>query len=152
MNTLMTLPGRRHSRSISDGLSRLIDGWTGRRGKAALPDVFTAGADHWPSLDLAEDDRQVVVKVEAPGLTEKDFRLSYDEGVLYIQGEKKEDKEETRKGVRYRESRYGSFSRSVPVDIAVDWAQAKAEYKRGVLKVVIPKKAGQAGRKMIPVR
>jgi HSP20 family protein len=150
MKPLMTLPGRRHSRGGPGGLSKLFDGWTGRRNKASLPDAYSI-ADRWPSLDLSEDDKQVVVELEAPGLSEKDLRLTYEEGVLYIQGEKKEEREETRKGVRYRESRYGSFSRSVPVDIAVDWDQAKAEYKRGVLKVVIPKKSGRAGRKFIPV-
>jgi HSP20 family protein len=150
MRSLMTLPGRRHERSGSGGLPRLFDGWTGRRRKTSPPDVFTT-ADRWPTLDLSEDDKQVVVELEAPGLTEKDLRLTYEEGVLYIQGEKKEEKEETRKGVHYRESRHGSFSRSVPVDIAVDWDRAKAEYKRGVLKIVIPKKSGRAGRKLIPV-
>jgi HSP20 family protein len=123
------------------------------KGRKRLParDRFPMAA-HWPSLDLDEDDKEVRVKVEAPGLSDKDLRVTYADGMLSIEGEKREEREEDRKGVHYRESRYGSFMRSVPIEAAVDWDRAKARYKRGVLEVAIPKKAGAgAGRKLIRV-
>lgn len=120
------------------------------RKSASAPEDFLTG-DRWPSLDLSENDKEVLVKVEAPGLSEEDLEISYADGALIIKGEKKEDKEEKRRDIYYRESRHGAFMRSVPIDANVEWDKAKAEFKRGVLKVALPKKNGRGRKKEIPV-
>lgn len=115
---------------------------------SSLADIAAA---RWPSLDISEDDKEVRVKVEVPGLSEKDVRISWSEGSLRIEGEKKEDKEGEKGGVRYRETRYGSFSRSVPIESGVDPDKARAEFKQGILKVVLPKTPAGSGKKSIRI-
>lgn len=150
MKSPMTMLGRLRHPTSRSGSKGGPSGKTPTLGEAFAPEDFTSVA-RWPSMDLSEDDKEVMVKVEAPGLSEKDMRITYSDGVLRIEGEKKEDKEETRRGTYYRESRYGSFSRNVPIDPGVDWDKARAEFKQGILKVVLPKTPGMAGRKNIPI-
>ena len=92
-----------------------------------------------PSLDVAESTKEVTVKVEIPGMNEKDLDLTWHDGVLVIRGEKKNEKEEKDKGRIYRECSYGSFSRTIPVGKNVNWEKANTMYKNGVLTVVLPK-------------
>jgi len=105
----------------------------------------------WPNLEVSENENEVDVRLEVPGLSEKDLELSYVEGTLLIKGEKKEEKEERKRDVYYRESRYGAFSRSIPIGKGVDFQNARAEYRNGVLKVLLPKIPGAAQRKQIPI-
>jgi HSP20 family molecular chaperone IbpA len=134
--------------------NRLTGLWGNRIGRKASPvpaQERFLDVGRWPTLDLSENDKEVLIRLEAPGLTGKDLEISYAEGALLIKGEKKEDREEQRRHVYYRESRHGAFMRSVPIDANVDWNKARAEFKRGVLKVALPKKSGKAGTKEIPV-
>ena len=92
-----------------------------------------------PSVDVSEDKKEVTVKAEIPGMTEKDIGLTWQNGVLNIRGEKKEEKEDKKKNSYYRECRYGSFSRDIPLGDSVDWSKARAKYNHGVLTVTMPK-------------
>ncbi len=92
-----------------------------------------------PAADVSEDKKEVVVRAEIPGMNAKEIDLTYQDGVLRISGEKKEDKEEKGKNRYYKECRYGYFSREIPLGNRVDWTKAKAEYKNGILTVKIPK-------------
>jgi HSP20 family protein len=92
-----------------------------------------------PAADVSEDKKEVVVRAEIPGVDAKDIELTYQEGVLRISGEKKENKEEKGRNRYYRECRYGYFSKGIPLGERLDWAKAKAEYKNGILTVKIPK-------------
>jgi HSP20 family protein len=108
-------------------------------------------SENWPSLEISENDKEVQVRLEAPGLSEKDLDLNYVDGTLIIKGEKKEEREDRKRNVYYRESRYGAFTRSVPIGAGVDFSKAKAEFRNGVLKVEIPKTADSAQRRQIPI-
>ena len=150
MKSISIWPGSRRfplARS-RDKLDSLWDSLS--HGKGLLPDDIFSKAK-LPSLEVSEDDKEVLVKLEAPGLSEKDLELSYVDGSLLIKGEKKEEKEDRKRNYLYRESWYGSFSRSVPLGKDVDFENAKAEYRGGVLKVKIPKLPGQENRKRIPI-
>lgn len=92
-----------------------------------------------PAADVSEDKKEVVVRAELPGMNAKEIDLTYQDGILRISGEKKEDKEEKGKNRYYKECRYGYFSKEIPLGELVDWAKAKAEYKNGILTVKIPK-------------
>lgn len=140
---------RRNASASGKPISNLLERLLNRKAPAT-PEIFSP-AEPWPSLDLSENDKEILVKVEAPGLSEKDMRISYSEGALTIQGEKREEKEERRREMYYRETRHGSFSRRVPIGAKVDWEKAKAEFKRGVLRISLPKTAGRNVKKEIPV-
>lgn len=92
-----------------------------------------------PSADVSEDKKEVVVRAEIPRMNAKEIDLTYQDGVLRISGEKKEDKEEKGKNRYYKECRYGYFSKEIPLGDRVDWTKANAEYKNGILSVKIPK-------------
>ncbi len=92
----------------------------------------------FPTIDISEDDKEVCVKAEVPGMSEKDIELTYHDGVLNFSGEKTEEKEEKKKNTYYKESYHGSFSRSVPLE-NVDWNNIHAKFKHGTLTVTAPK-------------
>lgn len=92
-----------------------------------------------PAIDISENDEEMTVTAEIPGLSEKDLDLSYLDGVLYLKGEKKEEKEVKGKNTWHRETWRGSFTRGIPVGRHVDWKKAQARYKDGVLNVTLPK-------------
>ncbi len=101
-----------------------------------------------PTIDLSETDDHVIVRAEVPGMDKKDIHISMSDGLLTIQGEKKQEKEEKKENYRFVERRYGSFSRSLRVPSGVDADKIEASYKDGVLKVAIPKSESEKSRKI----
>jgi len=97
------------------------------------------GFDFAPRLDVSENEKEVLVKAELPGLGEKDVDVSLTQGVLTISGEKKDEREEKDKSWHLVERSYGRFSRSVNVG-AVDEGKVDAAFKDGVLTVKLPKR------------
>lgn len=92
-----------------------------------------------PSLDVSENDEEITVTAEIPGVDAKDFDISVSGNLLTISGEKKVESEE-RKGSMYRaERRFGSFRRSINLPDSVDAEKVEAEYDRGILTVRLPK-------------
>jgi HSP20 family protein len=78
----------------------------------------------YPPITVYENDKEVQVIAEIPGMSSKDINLSIQDGVLSISGEKKEEKME---GEVYREAIYGYFSREVPLGKNLKWDMAKAQ-------------------------
>jgi len=105
------------------------------------------GQTSWPSLDVRDNDREVVVTAEVPGMTDKDVELLLDNGTLTIRGEKKGEKDER----GYSERWYGRFERQIPLPSAVDEEHCKAEFHDGLLTVTLPKVEGAESRKRIPI-
>ena len=101
---------------------------------------------------MTETDKEVKVCAEIPGVDAKDIDVSVEDGTLTIKGEKKYEQEEKEKGQYRMERSYGSFERSIPLPTDVDESKAKAEFKKGVLRLTLPKRPGaQPRRKKIPV-
>ncbi|MBD3321743.1 MAG: Hsp20 family protein [Chitinivibrionales bacterium] len=100
-------------------------------------------ATRLPSVDISESKKEVEVKAELPGLTEKDIDLTWHNGYLRIKGEKSEEKEDKGRNRYFKECNYGCFSRDIPVGENVDFEKARARYKNGVLTVQLPKKQGK---------
>lgn len=92
-----------------------------------------------PLVDIAEDDKEYVVKAELPEVKKDDVKVTVENGVLTVSGERKFEKEE--KGKRYHrvERAYGSFVRSFSLPDDADDAQVKAEFKDGILQVHVAK-------------
>ena len=92
-----------------------------------------------PVVDFTETDKGFKLTAELPGMEEKDIEVSVSDDVLTVKGEKREDKEESRKGYRMSERRYGMFQRSFALPAGVDAGKITAEFSKGVLAVTLPK-------------
>ena len=92
-----------------------------------------------PAVDVREDEKEVIIKAELPGMEEKDIEVSLADNGLTITGEKKEEKEENGKGYVRREARYGSFRRIIPLPEGLNQEKVEAAFKKGVLTVTIPR-------------
>lgn len=92
-----------------------------------------------PRVDVAETDKEIKVTAELPGMDDKDIDVSLTKDMLTIRGEKKEEKEEKSKSFYRMERSYGSFSRTVPLPTEIDTNKVKAEFKKGILSVTLPK-------------
>ena len=93
-----------------------------------------------PSVDVFENDNDVVFKAELPGMNAKDIEVKLENNVLMIKGERRFEKETDEKNYHRIEREYGTFSRSFALPTAVNADNVTAEYKDGILKVTLPKK------------
>lgn len=110
-----------------------------------------AGMNHWsPALDVHDDKDAFTVNLEAPGLKNEDFEISYHDGVLNIAGERKQEKDSEEKNYFRRERFYGRFTRSVSLPTGIKSGDIAATYKDGILTVTLPK-AEEAKPKHIKV-
>jgi HSP20 family protein len=103
-----------------------------------------------PAVDVYEDEHQVTLKIEVPGIDEKDIDVRVENNTLTVQGERKIEKEEKEENYRRVERQYGSFTRTFTLPQTVDAEQVSANYDKGVLKITLPKKA-EAKPKQIKV-
>lgn len=99
------------------------------------------GAEWAPSVDIAETDAAYVIKAELPEVDRKDVKVSVENGVLTLSGERKQESEESGKKFHRVERMYGSFARSFTLPDNVDPAKIKATFKDGMLNVELPKTA-----------
>jgi HSP20 family protein len=94
-----------------------------------------------PAVDVYEDDHQVTLKIEVPGIDEKDIDVRLENNTLTVTGERKLEKEEKEENYRRVERQYGSFTRSFTLPQTVDAEGVSAQYDKGVLKITLAKKA-----------
>ncbi len=93
-----------------------------------------------PSADIYETDKDVVVEIEVPGIDPEKVDISIRENVLKIEGEERKEREEKKRGYYRKEIRSGHFRRLLTLPTEVKPEKAKATYKDGILRIVIPKK------------
>lgn len=101
-----------------------------------------------PTMDIAETDKEIEITVELPGLQEQDVQLNIADNFLTIRGEKKSEREETKKDYHLVERSYGSFVRTVELPAGVNADHIKAEMAKGVLKISVPKPAPAQTKKI----
>lgn len=100
----------------------------------------TFGTTEWaPLVDVSEDDKEYVIKAELPEVKREDVKVTVEDGMLRITGERKFEKEEKGKTYHRVERAYGSFERSFALPDNAKSDKLTAEYKDGVLKVHLPK-------------
>jgi HSP20 family protein len=92
-----------------------------------------------PRTDIAETEHALEVSVELPGIDQNEIDVSLSDNALTIKGEKKSERQQSKKDYRLSERSYGSFYRSIPLPSGVDTDKASAEFKNGVLTVTLPK-------------
>lgn len=141
-----------------DDLDRLFDDFLKRR----WPAPFSMQWPGWrgvsdmlegrlPSVDVVDEENEIIVKAEVPGVDRKDLEVSVVDRTLTIRGVKREEKKEERKNFYRREIRSGEFTRSVLLPAAVDADKAKANYADGIVELHLPK-VEQARRRRISLR
>lgn len=103
---------------------------------------FAGSNSNMPAVNVKENDNEFVIEVAAPGMNKEDFRVNIDNDRLTISSEKKEEnKDEENENFTRQEFSYQSFQRSFQLpDNVVDSDKIKANYKEGILNVVLPKK------------
>src|SRR3954468_23796881 len=96
-------------------------------------------ADWVPTADITEDEKEYLIKAELPDLRKEDVKVTVENGVLTISGERKLEKEEKGKKYHRVERAYGSFARSFTLPEDADAEKIQAEFKDGILSVRLPK-------------
>lgn len=89
--------------------------------------------------EVEETDKEIVVRVEVPGIEKEDWQITLDGSMLYLSGEKRFERVTQDSTYHIMERAYGTFQRSVPLPRNVDTERAEANYKNGVLTVRLPK-------------
>jgi HSP20 family protein len=162
--------GRNVGREINRAWESVAEGWHellnrsgnalthfSRRSAAEGEDGSAAGglpasSPRWGLLagEVEETDKELVVRVEVPGLEKEDCRISIEDNVLYLSGEKRFERESGDSTYHVTERAYGMFQRSIPLPCRVDPDQADARYRNGVLTVRLRKMSSGRPR-CIPV-
>ena len=105
-----------------------------------LSPLWSASADLSPAVDVVDKGTNWQITAELPGLDEKNVEVAVADDILTIKGEKKEDKEEKRKGYYRSERSFGTFQRSFELPESVDQTKITASFQKGLLTLTLPKK------------
>ncbi len=100
--------------------------------------------DWSPSVDVSETDQEYLIRAALPAVKKEDVKVTYEDGMLTLSGERRQEEEQ--KDVKYHrvESYYGNFSRSFMLPDAIDADAIKAESKDGILTIHLPKSKSEA--------
>ena len=109
------------------------------------------GASWMPAVDIDETDQAYVVKADLPGVDQKDVKVSIENQVLRLSGERRTESTDSKHGRHRVERSWGSFERSFMLPQSIDADHVKATYKDGVLSISLPKKE-TARQKLIEVK
>ncbi|NUO82863.1 Hsp20/alpha crystallin family protein [candidate division KSB1 bacterium] len=116
----------------------------------ALETSYRSGA--WePAVDISETADEYQIHADLPGLTKDEVKINYEDGVISIRGEKKQEKEDKQKNYHRLERSYGMFERSFRLPNRVEIGKIEAKFKDGVLTLRLPK-SEEAKPKEIPIR
>jgi HSP20 family protein len=130
--------------TLQDRMNRLFRDSYGEREEALTTSTFA------PPVDVYEDEHNVTLKIEVPGIDEKDIDVRVENNNLTVHGERKFEKEEKEENFRRVERQYGSFTRSFTLPNIVSTENIQANYEKGILKIQLAKKA-EAKPKQIKV-
>ena len=115
-----------------------------------VPEEALTTTSYAPPVDIYEDEHNITLKLEVPGIDEKDIDVRIENTTLTVHGERKIEKEEKEENYRRVERQYGEFTRSFTLPSSVNLDQVSANYDKGVLKINLAKKA-EATPKQIKV-
>jgi HSP20 family protein len=122
--------------TLQDRMNRLFrDTYGDGRDEALTTSNFA------PPVDVYEDEHNITLKIEVPGIDEKEIDVRIENNTLTVHGERKFEKEEKEENFRRVERQYGSFTRSFTLPTTVDAEKVQAHYDKGILRVQLAKKA-----------
>ena len=127
----------------------MITPWAGR----GWGETGQSGMSTWsPQIEVFERNGQFIVRADLPGLTKDDVKVDVTDNALTIQGERKQEHEESREGWHRSERSYGSFFRSVPLPEGINAEEAKANFRDGVLEITMPSPQRQERSRSIEIK
>lgn len=137
MNTITTWNPFRDMEAMQDRILRAMNLSTSRRGEDARQSLTTS--DWAPTVDISEDANEYLIKAELPEVGKDDVKVTVENGVLTLCGERRLEKEENNRKFHRIERSYGSFMRSFSMPEDADPEKVAAEFKDGLLMVRLPK-------------
>lgn len=115
----------------------------------ATPGAEYAASAVWsPRIDVAENPDSLVIKADVPGIDANDVEIAYAEGTLMIRGERKEDRDLSKRNFHFAERPLGRFYRGIPLPAGADADTIQATCARGVLTITVPKKPSVQEKKI----
>jgi HSP20 family protein len=138
----------REVQSLQNRMNSLFREMSGEPGGDNAP---LTTASFVPAVDVYEDEKKVLLKLEVPGIEEKDLDVRVENHTLTVKGERKFESEEKEENFHRIERRYGSFFRAFTLPTSVDTENVQAHYQNGVLKLELAKKP-EAQPKQIKVK
>jgi len=152
---------------LNEAWDTLVDGWqrlyrraagaitrftpgkkAGEGGNAEAGEEIAVRSTGWGVLaaEVFDDDDNIVVRLEAPGMDKADFDLEVRDNYLVVRGEKQIERERTEGRYHVTECAYGRFERAIPLPEGVEHGKAHAIYKNGILRVELPKETSRRRR------
>ncbi len=122
--------------TLQDRVNSLFEGFSDVSGKEQL-----AAGTFVPPVDIYEDEQNLVLKLEIPGVNEEDLQVSLENNLLTVKGERKFEKEENEENFHRIERRFGTFTRTFRMPNTVDSDYTSASYDKGILKITLAKRA-----------
>jgi HSP20 family protein len=122
--------------TLQDRMNRLFRDSYGSEGREEALTTSTFA----PPVDVYEDEHNVTLKIEVPGIDEKDIDVRIENSTLTVHGERRFEKEEKEENYRRVERQYGSFVRTFTLPQTVDQESVQADYEKGVLKIKLAKR------------
>lgn len=120
-----------------NSLSQIFEDFFNEAGYEAIDRHISDG--NWPKVDIAENDSNYLLKADLPGMERNDYKITVENGILRIEGEKKEEHREKKGSYYHFERTYGKFSRSFVLPEEVDGERIEAKMEKGVLELILPK-------------
>ena len=142
----MTVLARREFSTLQDRVNRILR----ESFIPQSPEEALTTSNFAPPVDVYEDEHNITLKVEVPGIDEKDINVSIENNTLTVRGERRFEKDEKEENYHRVERMYGSFTRSFTLPNTLDPEQVSANYEKGVLKIRLAKKT-EAKPKVIKV-
>ncbi|HEV2456029.1 MAG TPA: Hsp20/alpha crystallin family protein [Verrucomicrobiae bacterium] len=139
MSTLMRWNPFREMDEIQRRMSSLLEGDLLRRSNLTAGEENITVPEWAPLVDVIEDDKEYLIKVELPEVQKEDVKVTVENGTLTISGERKAEKEEKNRKFHRVERYYGRFERTFGIPDDADANGVKAEFKDGVLRVRLAK-------------
>ena len=136
MNTLITWNQLRDLEQTQNRVARFLGGFPNKIGDGETPSLTVA--DWSPEVDISQDDHEYLLKADLPEMKKDDVRVTVEDGILCVSGERKSEKEDHKRKFHRIERSSGSFRRSFSLPEDADSTQVTAEFRDGVLKVHLP--------------
>ena len=108
----------------------------------------STGAGVFPAVNVTQDENNLYVRAELPGMKQEDFDLSIENNVITLRGERRFEKSDESDNYHRVERSYGAFTRSFTLPQTVSGEEAQAEYNNGVLRVTLPKREEAKSRRI----
>src|SRR5438552_12850067 len=136
MNTLITWNQLREMEEAQNRVTRFLGGFPTRRGIAETHSLTVA--DWSPEVDISQDEHEYLLKADLPEMKKEDVRVTVEDGILCLSGERKSVKEDLKRKFHRIERSFGNFRRSFTLPEDADSTKVTADFREGVLKVHLP--------------